>query len=137
MKRIIVFAAFIIAAVAFSSCKSKTVDPYIIGTGVIKETPEGYYVTIGMEKWPVTFITAQKMKETEFSKSKKIAPVEGVMVTVFTSDNYKGVQAVLGEQSEEQIEALYYANYTRVIIGGILGFLASFFVIALMKLEKL
>lgn len=137
MKRIIVFAAFIISAVAFSSCKSDPVDPYIIGTGVIKENLEGYYVTIGMEKWPVTSIKALKIKEHEYSKSEEIAPVEGVLVTVFTSDNYAGVQAVLGEQNEEQIEALYYTNYKRIIIAGIIVFLTFFFVIALMTIEKL
>lgn len=137
MKKIIIFAVVIFAAIAFTSCKSDPVDPYIIGTGVIKENLEGYYVTIGMEKWPVTSVTALKVKEREYSRAEEIVPVKGLLVTVFTSDNYAGVQAVLGEQNEEQIEALYYTNYKRIIIAGVIVFLTFFFVIALMTIEKL
>ena len=135
MKRIIVFAAFIIAATAFTACQNKTVDPYIIGTGVVKKNLKGYYVTVGMEKWQITSITALKVKDAPHSRAEEIVPVEGLVVTVFTSDNYPGVQAVLGEQNQEQIEALYHADYTHIILGCILGVLLSNLIFALIRVE--
>ncbi len=134
MKKIIIFAVVIFAAIAFTSCESKPVDPYIIGSGTVKKNLDGFYVTVGMEKWPISEVTALKVKDAPHSRAEEILPVEGLVVTVFTSDNYPGVQAVLGEQNQEQIEALYHTDYTHIILGCILGvLLISFVIVALIE----
>ena len=128
MKKIITFAAFVIVAVAFCSCKSNPVEPNIIGTGTIQYAPKGdnYYVTIDSNSYPVASITVTRENHSASDPYTKMAPMEGMKVTIFTSKNYKGTQAVLGEQTAEQIEDLYFTDQSVdffiffIIIGTIL-----------------
>lgn len=118
MKKIIIFAAAILAAIAFCSCKSQPVEPDIIGTGIVQSTPESdaFYVELDGNYYPIESVTVLKQKPTDSNRWEKVAPVKGVEVTIFSSVRYKGIQAVLGEQNSEQIEELYLNNYTANVL---------------------
>ena len=114
MKKLLFFAAFLIAALMFSSCKSNPVEPNIIGTGIVQSVPEGdaFYVEVDGQYYPIETVTVLKQKASDGKRWEKVAPVKGVEVTIFTSVSQKGTQAVLGEQNTEQIEELYFNDYT-------------------------
>ena len=118
MKRIIIFVAFIVAAIAFCSCKSQPVEPNIIGTGIVQSTPESdaFYVELDGNYYPIESVTVLKRKPTDSNRWEKVAPVKGVEVTIFSSVRYKGIQAVLGKQTSDQIEELYFNDNTTNVL---------------------
>ena len=124
-----------LAAIAFSSCERKNIEPDIIGSGIIHQDQKGYYVLVDdYVRWPITSVTAPKPTVKQHRRAEDIAPVEGVLVTVFASDNCDGVQAVLGEQNVTQIEDLYYYEYNhRMIIGCVIAFFLSFLIAVIIR----
>lgn len=103
MKKLIfmLIAALSVALTGCSAFDSDPIKPKIIGTGNLQyEAKSGtWFVVVDSTQYTVA--------ETQSSE-----PVEGMLVTIFTSPRRTGVQAVNGKQSVEQIEELYHRNYT-------------------------
>ena len=94
-----------VALTACSTFDSKPIEPKIIGTGNLQyEAKSGtWFVVVDSTQYTV-------------AQTKSFEPVEGMLVTIFTSPRKTGVQAVTGKQSAEQIEDLYHRNYTVLIV---------------------
>jgi hypothetical protein len=122
MKKIIIFAAAVIVAIAFCSCKSQPVEPDIIGSGTVQyaQKSDTYYVVIDSTSYPVESVMVPKQKPETNDRYDEIDPIEGMNVTIFTSKNYKGLHVMYGSnQTSEQIETLYLKDLTGKAIGGI------------------
>lgn len=113
-------------SMTLASCSlfnSDPVEPNIIGSGNLQYEvkTDTWFVVIDSTQYTVTNVTLSDRNPRSFSKTQDIEPVEGMLVTVFTSPRKAGVQAVTGKQSAEQIEKLYQTNGTIALI--ILGVL--------------
>ncbi len=116
---------FIALSVMLPSCSwfdSEPINPKIIGTGNIQYNTKSelWYVVVDSSQFTVTQVTIRDNNPHTHSTTQEVSPVEGMLVTIFTSERMLGLQAVTGRQSVEQIEELYYTNDTGVVI--ILGF---------------
>ena len=114
-------------SVALTGCScsafdSEPIEPNIIGTGNLQyEVKSGtWFVVVDSTQYTVTTVTIPKDTPHSSGQTQNIEPVEGMLVTIFTSPRETGVQAVTGKQSAEQIEELYRTNSTVDIIFGFL-----------------
>ena len=116
MKKL-VFALIAALSVALTGCSafdSEPIEPKIIGTGNLQyEAKSGtWFVVIDSTQYTVATVTILDRNPRSYGKTQDVEPVEGMLVTVFTSPRMNGIQAVTGKQSVEQIEELYYTNST-------------------------
>ncbi|MBQ9035383.1 MAG: hypothetical protein IJ099_05420 [Alphaproteobacteria bacterium] len=114
MKKL-VFALIAALSVALTGCsafESEPIEPNIIGTGNLQyEAKSGtWFVVVDSTQYTVANVTIPDHNPRAVGKTQNIEPVEGMSVTVFTSPRMKGVQAVTGKQSIEQIEELYHSS---------------------------
>ena len=120
MKKLVfmLLAALSVALTGCSAFDSEPIEPKIIGTGNLQyEAKSGtWFVVVDSTQYTVTKVTIPEHDPHSFGKIQNVDPVEGMLVTVFTSPRKTGVQAVAGKQSVEQIEELYRTNETGVII---------------------
>ncbi|MBO7556172.1 MAG: hypothetical protein J6T72_02100 [Alphaproteobacteria bacterium] len=119
MKKVIILVA--VLATIFSSCSrfdSKPVEPHIIGVSNLQYDAKSglYYCVIDSMQYTVSEVTIPDESPRTYSKTQPMAAVEGMKVTIFTTPHHNGVQAVVGEQSEEQIEEMYKENHTFYIV---------------------
>ena len=124
--RKLVFALIAALSVALTGCSafdSEPIEPKIIGTGNLQyEAKSGtWFVVVDSTQYTVATVTILDNNPHSYGKTQDVEPVEGMLVTVFTSPRKTGVQAVTGKQSVEQIEELYYTNSTTGVV--ILGLL--------------
>lgn len=120
MKKL-VFALIAALSVALTGCSafdSEPIEPKIIGTGNLQyEAKSGtWFVIVDSTQYTVANVTIPDHNPRSFSKTQNVEPVEGMLVTVFTSQRMNGIQAVTGRQSAEQIEELYHTNSTGMVI---------------------
>ena len=120
MKKL-VFALIAALSVALTGCSafdSEPIEPKIIGTGNLQyEAKSGtWFVVIDSTQYTVATVTILDRNPRSYGKTQNVEPVEGMLVTVFTSPRKTGVQAVTGKQSVEQIEELYHTNSTPGVI---------------------
>ena len=126
MKKV-AFMFFVVLGIALTSCScfdSEPVNPRIIGVGNLQyDAKMGlWYVAIASNRYVITQVTFPDYNPRSVSTTQDVEPVEGMLVTVFTSKEKIGVQAVAGKQSVQQIEALYHTNSTvAVILFSLLG----------------
>lgn len=125
MKKL-VFALIAALSVALTGCSafdSEPIEPKIIGTGNLQyEAKSGtWFVVVDSTQYTVANVTIPDRNPRSLGNTQSIEPVEGMLVTIFTSPRKTGVQAVTGKQSVEQIEELYHTNSTvGVILLGLL-----------------
>ena len=117
----LVFALIAALSVALTGCSafdSEPIEPNIIGTGNLQyEAKSGtWFVVVDSTQYTVTTVTILDNNPHTYGKTQNIEPVEGMLVTIFTSPRETGVQAVTGKQSAEQIEDLYHTNSTIGVI---------------------
>lgn len=129
MKKIVfmLIAALSVALTACSAFDSMPIEPKIIGTGNLQYEAKSstYFVVVDSTQYTIVGVTVSGYNPPSFRTTQDIAPVEGMLVTLFTSQRMKGVHAVTGKQTVEQIEKLYRTNDTvRVFV---FGFCALFF----------
>ena len=107
-------AMFSVVVTACSTFDSDPIEPKIIGTGNLQyEAKTGtWFVVIDSTQYNITSVTIPEHSPRTIGHTQDINPVEGMLVTVFTSHSMKGLQAVTGEQSVKQIEEFYHTNYT-------------------------
>ena len=120
MKKL-VFALIAALSVALTSCsafESDPIEPKIIGTGNLQyEAKSGtWFVVIDSTQYTVATVTILDNNPHSYGKTQNVEPVEGMLVTVFTSPRMNGIQAVSGRQSIEQIEELYHTDETVVVV---------------------
>ena len=120
MKKL-VFGLIAALGVALTSCSafdSDPIEPKIIGSGSVQhDAMEGFwFVEIGPTRYAVTEVDVPDRNPRTMGKTQGIEPVEGMVVTLFTSPRMKGVQAIYGKQSVEQIEEFYHTNSTIIVI---------------------
>jgi hypothetical protein len=120
MKKL-VFALIAALSVALTGCsafESEPIEPNIIGTGNLQyEAKSGtWFVVVDSTQYTVATVTILDNNPHSYGKTQDVEPVEGMLVTVFTSPRMTGVQAVAGNQSVEQIEELYHRNSTSAVI---------------------
>ena len=120
MKKL-VFALIAALSVALTGCSafdSEPIEPKIIGTGNLQyETKSGtWFVVVDSTQYTVANVTILDNNPRSYGKTQNVEPVEGMLVTIFTSPRKTGVQAVTGKQSIEQIEELYHTNSTTGVI---------------------
>lgn len=111
MKKLI-FALALALSATLTGCSwfdNTPIEPNIIGTGSVHyDAVEGFWFTeIGPTRYVVTEVDVPARNPRIMGKTQGIDPVEGIIVTLFTSPRMKGTQAVIGKQSTEQIEELY------------------------------
>ncbi len=120
MKKL-VFVLMAALSVALTGCSwfdSKPIEPHILGTANLQyETKSGtWYVVIDSAQYTVANVTIREQNPRSIGKTQDIAPVDGMLVTVFTSPKMTGIKAVVGEQSVDDIEELYRTNDAGVIM---------------------
>ena len=120
MKKL-VFALIATLSVALTGCsafESEPIEPNIIGTGNLQyEAKSGtWFVVVDSTQYTVTDVTVRNPDKYAFSITQNVKPVEGMLVTIFTSPRMKGIQAVTDKQSVEQIEALYQSRTSKMQI---------------------
>ena len=120
MKKL-VFALIAALSVALTSCsafESEPIEPNIIGTGNLQyEAKSGtWFVVVDSTQYTVATVTILDNNPHSYGKTQNVEPVEGMLVTVFTSPRMNGIQAVTGRQSIEQIEELYHTDETVVVV---------------------
>ena len=115
---LMLIAMFSVVVTACSALDSDPIEPKIIGTGNLQyEAKTGtWFVVIDSTQYTITSVTIPGHNPRTIGHTQDINPVEGMLVTVFTSHSMKGLQAVNGEQSVKQIEELYHTNYTGVLV---------------------
>jgi len=116
-------ATFSAVLTACSAFDSEPIEPKIIGTGNLQyeAKTDTWFVVIDSTQYTIASVTIPEHSPRTLGHTQDINPVEGMLVTVFTSPCMEGLQTVTGEQSVEQIEELYHSNCTiGVILFGIL-----------------
>ena len=126
MRRIIIFVAFLIAALTFSSCKKAT--PEVVGVGRIEWNcfDKTYCVPIGSETYPISTVIVPDGTWSKFIETPYLSTIRGAKVTIFYSQKHSEPQAILGAQTEDDIDALYHNRKGRIygVLGIILGSLS-------------
>ncbi len=125
MKRIIIVAVFLIAAFTFNSCKKA--NPDVIGVGKIEWNcfDKTYCVPIGSETYPISTIIVPDDTWSKFVETSDLSPIRGAKVTIFNSQKHSEPQAILGAQTEDDIDALYRRRSGRIyavlaiVLGGL------------------
>lgn len=114
MKKLVfmLIAALSVALTGCSVFDSNPVEPNIIGTGNLQyEAKSGtWFVVVDSTQYTVTDVTVRNPDKYAFSITQNVKPVEGMLVTIFTSSRMKGIQAVTDKQSIKQIEELYHSS---------------------------
>ena len=114
MKKIIIPVLVIFTILSFIGCKSEPIEPQIIGIThlktekgiIIAEIDSIYYV-------PTEIYTGEKTQK--YGMATKIKPIDGMLVTCFTSKAIPGTTFFAGKVTTEEIEEIYYSNSTPFI----------------------
>jgi len=116
MKKLVfaLIAAFCAALTSCSAFDSEPIEPNVIGSGNLQyEAKSGtWFVVIDSMQYTVTNVTIPSHNPRTLGKTQDVEPVDGMLVTVFTSPRMQGVQAVSGTKSVAEIEKLYRTNST-------------------------
>lgn len=123
MKQVLIFLLMFAAVLLLVGCSlfdSAPVKPKILGiTHVVQEKGGLTYAEIGDMRYPVSSVFTGET-HPRVGGDVIISPVNGMLVTVveMTGDNleHQGVQFMLGEWDEAQIEDAFRKNYTFAIL---------------------
>lgn len=110
-----------VVMVTFVSCSwfvSDPIEPNILGVVNLHYDAKSdlCYATVDTIQYTVATVTIPDRDPRSYSKTQKLQPVDGMKVTIFTSPRVTGIQAVLGEQDVDEIEALYRENHIGLVI---------------------
>lgn len=121
MKKLKLLCLLMVVFMTCISCScfvSDPVKPKILGVVNLHYDTESdlCYAVVDTIYYTVATVTIPDRNPRSYSKTQELQPVDGMKVTIFTSSKFTGVQAVLGEQNENEIEALYRKNYIGLVI---------------------
>lgn len=115
MKKLI-FVLIVALSVTLTGCSafdSAPIEPEIIGSANLQydAVDDIWYVKIGSIMYSITEVTIPNNNPRISASVQNIAPIEGMLVTLFTSPSMTGIQAVEGRHNAQQIEDIYRENY--------------------------
>ena len=120
MRKLLLFLLTAVLATSFGCSRfdSKPIEPHIIGVSNLQYDKRSglYYCVVDSMQYTVSEVTIPDNSMRTFSKTQPMAAAEGMKVTIFTTPHHNGVQAVVGEQNEAQIEEMYKENHTFYIV---------------------
>ena len=118
LKLLILMMVVLVTSVSCSCFVSDPVEPKILGVVDLQYDAERdlCYATVDSVQYTVVTVTVPDRNPRSYSKTQKLKPVAGMKVTIFISPKFTGVQAVLGDQDEDEIEAFYRENYIGLVI---------------------
>jgi hypothetical protein len=126
MRKLLFFAVFLVTAFTFSSCKKAA--PEVVGVGRIEWNcfDKTYCVPIGSETYPISTIIVPDGTWSKFIETPYLSPIRGAKVTIFYSQKHSEPQAILGAQTEDNIDSLYHRRKGRIygVLAIILGSLS-------------
>lgn len=116
MKKILIFLLCVVLALLFVGCSafdSAPINPKILGVEHIQQERGLIFVEIDSVRYSVTSVFTGKTYP-RIGGYETVEPVDGMLVTVanFGSHEYAGMQFMLGEWNEAQIEDVFRRNYT-------------------------
>lgn len=134
----------VVLSMTLTSCslfESKKIEPQVIGTGILLYNSQYdlWFVPIDATSYYDISAIKNPASSAHIFKPEEIRPTQemaGHIVTIFTAKKKKGLHAVLGDQSAEQIEALYHHNDTGAVIGFICLMLVCMAIIAAKNKER-
>jgi len=136
MKKIIIFLMAVLAICFMSCADSKNDNPKVIGTAYLQydSTNNLYYAVIDSTEYPVSEVFIPGKNAYSQLETSQIMYLDEVYVTLFTSPHLKGVRAVIGKQTEDQIRQMHKSyvkidTIARVTIISIVLILAASFLI--------
>ena len=109
----------IVLSSMLTSCSllvSSPIEPRILGVGYLHyDIPsDRCYAVIDSVQYTITEISVPNHGPQSHSKMENMHLADGMIVTAFTSRHLTGVQAVIGDQTADQIEGLYHEDYTGI-----------------------
>ena len=114
MKKLVfvLIATLCVALTGCSAFDSEPIEPKIIGSGNLQyEAKSGtWFVVVDSTQYTITNVTIPDHNPRTIGRTQSVEPVDGMLVTVFTSPRMKGVQAITGTKSVTEIEKLYRTN---------------------------
>ena len=120
MKKIVfmLIAAFSVMLTSCSAFDSEPIEPKIIGYSNLQyeAKTDTWFVEVDSTQYTIISVTIPDNSPRTLGNTQEMKPVEGMLVTVFTSHRMNGLQAVTGEQSVKQIEEFYHTNDTGVFV---------------------
>lgn len=121
MSKLKLLFLMMVVLMTFVSCSyfvSEPVNPKILGVVNLQcdAKSDRCYATVDSVQYTVVAVAVPDRNPRSYSKTQRLRPVEGMKVTIFTSPKFTSVQAVLGDQDEDEIEALYKENYIGLVI---------------------
>jgi len=89
--------------------EKKWIKPKIIGIGNLRYNVENdlWYVDVDSIWYNVADVYALNLKDNSYVP---IAPAEGMLMTIYTSDKSNNINAIVGSVSVEQIEEIFRDN---------------------------
>ncbi len=118
MKKILLILPCIAVMFLFVGCSwldSEPVEPMILGITHIVNDRGSTYAEINSVRYPVEYVFIGET-HPRFGDDLTVNPADGMQVTVveMTGNNraHQGIQFMLGEWDEEQIEQAFSQNYT-------------------------
>jgi len=136
MSKLKLLFLMMVVLMTFVSCSyfvSEPVNPKILGVVYLHHDSKSdlCYATVDTIQYTVTTVTIPDRNPRSYSKTQELQPVDGMKVTIFTSPRFTGVQAVLGEQDVDEIEALYRENHIGLVILFVL--MVAFFIAVIIE----
>ena len=119
--KILVFMLIAMLSMTLTSCEffdSEPVNPRIIGVGNLQYNAKSltWHVVVDSTTYTIAKVTIPDNSLRTYDVTQDIDPVEQMLVTLFTANQFTGVQAVAGRKNIEQIEEMYHTNSTFGVI---------------------
>ena len=129
----IMFSMILTSCSAFDS---DPIEPNIIGSGNLHyEAKSGtWFVVVASTRYTVANVSIPDPEPYVMRKIRSIEPVDGMLVTVFTSPHMKGIQGIVGKQSIKQIEELYRSTASEMRIVFIFFICIAFGLVCIMAI---
>lgn len=133
LKLLLLMTIVLVTCVSCSWFVSDPVKPKILGVVNLHYDAKSdlCYATVDTIQYTVATVTIPDRNPRSYSKTQKLQPVDGMKVTIFTSPRFTGIQAVLGEQDVDEIEALYRENHIGLVILFVL--MVAFFIAVIIE----
>ena len=126
MKKIILAMAVLVTSFMSCSLDSRKVDPNIIGTAYLQydSTNNLCYAVIDSIEHPVSEVFIPRNNGYSPLETSQIMHLDEVNVTLFTSPHLKGVNAIVGKQTEAQIAEMCKKSIeTKIFVMSVLIFI--------------
>ena len=119
MKKFIIFLTIAVAICVLNSCQSDPINPQIIGTTHLKTEKGIIFAEFDSMRYvPQTVYTGEI--EGRDGIRTTVKPVDGMLVTVFTSKIHRKAVFFVGEVTAKEIEAYYHRDWSILTAFGVI-----------------